>query len=147
MMREYTSGQPTDLPDPVGFKLDGIDYVCRQLGPLELSEVARLQGQAADSPEAMAFMADFFRMALGAGQYHTFRENVGKFETRVDVFVEIIQGIFEDFANLPTSPPSDSSDGRLSTEPKSTGDSFSRVMSRLEGRPDLQMAVIDAASQ
>jgi hypothetical protein len=145
-MRTYTSTKPDVLPDPIQFELDGVVYTCREMGPLELSEVARLHGAPADSPESLAFMAEFFSMLLGHDQYRAFRESVGKFETRVEVFVEIIQGVFTDFTDRPILPPSDFSDGRPTTGASLTDDSSSRVMTRLAGRPDLQMALVRAAS-
>jgi hypothetical protein len=143
-MRKYVSKKPTAQPAPVTFDLDETTYICRELGPLELSEIARLHNTPADSPEAMAFMAEFFEMILGASQYRDFRRNSARFETQPEVFVEIIQGIFEDMTNRPTVPPSDSSDGRENTGTNSTADSSSRAMELLQGRPDLQQAVLQA---
>jgi hypothetical protein len=143
-MRKYVSAKPTAQPNPVTFDLDDTTYLCRELGPLELSQIARLHGASAESPEAMAFMAEFFEMVLGEGQYRAFLRHCGKFETQPEVFVSIIEGIFEDMTNRPTVPPSDSSDGRENTGTNSTVDSSSRAMELLAGRPDLQQAVLQA---
>lgn len=44
----------------------------------------------------------------------------------------------------PTSLPSDSSDGQATTDTSSTDDSSSRALRALDGRPDLQIAVLRA---
>jgi hypothetical protein len=146
-MRKYVSEKATEQPVPIDFDLDGVTYICRELGPLELSQIARMHGADANSPESIAFMAEFFEMVLGAGQYREFFRNCGKFETNPDIFVHIIEGIFEDMTNRPTMPPSDSSDGRVSTGTNSTVDSSSQAMELLAGRPDLQQVVLQAQSR
>jgi hypothetical protein len=149
--RVYTSAPPTELPAAITFELDGETYTCRELGPLELSEIAKLQGAPATSPESMAFMATFFEMVLGTGQYHTFRRRCADFATPVDTMVQVVQGIFLDMVNRdgadrPTGPQSDSSDGLRTTGPGSAADPSSRVIARLvdQGRPDLASAVLAA---
>jgi len=147
--RVYTSEVEAteELPEPITFKLDGVEYILRELGPLDLSEIARMDGKDADDPKSIAFMAEFFNTALGNQQYEEFRARTGKFSTRVDVFVKIIEGIFEDLSGRNPTQPSASSGGRENTAPSSTADSSlldDRVLARLEGRPDLQMAVMAA---
>jgi hypothetical protein len=150
-VRSYVSQSAAELPPAVSFELDGTTYLCRELSALELSEIAKLQGMPADSPEAMAFMASFFEMVLGRDQYHGFRRKVADFGTGVDVLVDIVQGVFLDMVNRdgtdrPTGPRSGSSDGPRTTGPGSAGDSSSRVIERLvdRGRPDLAAAVYQA---
>jgi hypothetical protein len=139
--RSYTSAIEGPLPDPVTFTLDGVTYTCRELGPLELSEIARLQGRPADSPEAIGFMAEFFHTLLGNDQYRDFRSRCADFETGVQTFIGIIEGVFMDFTARPTPPLSDSSPGQRITETSSSDALSSRVIARLDGRPDLQAAV------
>jgi len=145
--RRYNTQAPTELPEPVTFELDGTAYTCRELTPLELSQVARLHGQDAESPESLAFMAEFYEMLLGHDQYQVFLKNTASFGTGIETLVEIIQGVFEDLTNRPTGRPSDSSPGRPTTEPKSTVASSSRVPRRLENRPDLAMAILAAGQE
>jgi hypothetical protein len=144
MTRNYSSRIDGELPDPITFDLDGHTYTCRELGPLEVSEVARLQGGAADSPESIAFIATFLNMLLGRDQYIEFRKRCADFGTPLDTLVAIIEGVFEDFTARPTQPQSESSAGLRTTEQKSSDVSSSRVIERLEGRPDLQVAVLAA---
>jgi len=139
--RVYRSPKPEAMPDPVDFELDEVVYICRELGPLEISEIARMHGAPADDPKSLAFMAELFETLLGAQQYRVFRANAGRFETRPEIFIEIIQGVFEDMTSRNPTERSVSSDGSESDGTNSTGDLSSRVMSRLEGRPDLQMAI------
>ena len=58
--------------------------------------------------------------------------------------MELIKGISEAVADRPTSLPSDSPAGQSGTAPKSKEDSFSRVLHREDGRPDRQLAIVDA---
>lgn len=145
-VREYDSGTPEEMLDPIKFKLDGYTYVCRELGALELSEIARMHGRPADSPESIAFMAELFETLLGQGQYREFRQRCGQFQTKPERFVSIIQGVFEDFANRRSGEQSDSSDGSATIQNGSGDDSSLRAMQILEERerPDLQQAVVSA---
>lgn len=146
--RSYNSGKPKEVPYPIDFELDGIIYVCKEQTPLQLSEMMRMQGLPADSDESMAFIANVFRSLLG-NEYNTFLNNVGKFSTRIEVFVEIIQGIFQDIndrdaSEIPTIPQSDYSDGLRTTDSNSTEDYSARAMRLLKDRPDLQVAILRA---
>lgn len=142
--RVYESAKPEEMPDPITFTLDGYEYICRELGPLELSHMARMHGRPADDPESVAFMAELFNTLLGDGQFREFRIRCGQFQTQPDIFVRIIEGIFEDFTNRPTGRQSGSSDGLPTTGHESTDDSSSKALEILDGRPDLQMAVLHA---
>lgn len=142
--RVYESGAPEEMLSAVGFRLDGYDYICRELGALELSQMARMHGRPADDPESVAFMAELFNTLLGDGQYREFRTRCGQFQTRPEVFIKIIEGIFEDFSNRPTVQPSESSNGLQTTGDESADDSSSQALEILNGRPDLQMAVVQS---
>jgi len=147
MAREYTSTKPEQFAEPVTFTLDSVVYTCRELGPLELSEIAKLQGLPVTDPRSLAFMANMFETLLGADQYFDFRQNCAKFETSIQVLAEVIQGVFADMFDRPISGSSASLDGPSNTGQNLMGDSFSRVMLRLDGRPDLQMAVMQARAE
>jgi hypothetical protein len=140
--RIYESDASEPLGEPVGFRLDGYDYICRELGALELSHMARMNGKAADDPEAIAFMAELFETLLGKQQYDIFRLRCGQFMTKPEKFVEIIEGVFEDFTSRPTGRPSDSLSGPQTTGKDSTQDSSSQALELLKNRPDLQAAVL-----
>ena len=146
--RSYSSGDPVEVSYPIDFELDGIVYVCQELTVLQLSEMMRMQGLPTESSESQAFIANTFRTLLG-DQYDTFLKNVGKFTTRIEVFVKIIQGIFQDIQErdaeaVPTSPQSTYSDGLRTTDTNSTDDLSSQAMHLLKDRPDLQVAILRA---
>lgn len=145
--RVYESGAPEPMGEPVTFTLDGYKYICRELNALELSEIARLQGRPADSPEAIAFMAELFETLLGRQEYQLFRQRCGQFQPRPELLVRIIEGVFEDFTDRPTGPLSDSSGGQRSTGGSLTGDSSSQAMDLLSKRPDLQVAILAAEEE
>jgi hypothetical protein len=62
----------------------------------------------------------------------------------IDDVMPVVQAIIVAAAERPTKQPSDSSDGLPTTAPSSTDDSSSRALRLLEGRPDLQVAVLRA---
>lgn len=132
--RVYESPAPTAMPAPVTFTLDGFTYTCRELGALELSEMARMHGLPADDPRSVAFMAETFEALLGTQMYREFRMRCGQFQTPPEMFVTIIQGVFEDFSDRPTGPQSAYSDGLRNTDTRSTDDSSSQAMSLLQNQ-------------
>jgi hypothetical protein len=64
-------------------------------------------------------------------------------DATAEQIMDVIKAAFEQVAERPTSLPSDSSDGQISTEPKSESNSAVKD-SVLSGRPDLQLAVMRA---
>jgi hypothetical protein len=149
-MRTFTT-KPREFPDAIQFTLDGIVYTCREMGALAISDLARMQGTDALSTESIAFIAEFFEMVLGEGQYRDFKRNCQRFNTDDETLVHVVEGIFEDMtqrdAGRPTSRPSDSSDGPQTMKASSTGDFSSRALARLAGRPDLQQALVLASRE
>lgn len=61
---------------------------------------------------------------------------------QLEDIVRLAMELLGALAGRPTQLPSDSSDGQLTTAPSSTGDSSSRALEVLDGRPDLQVAVL-----
>lgn len=60
----------------------------------------------------------------------------------MDDIAELAMELIGALAERPTELPSDSSDGQQTTARTSTGDSSSRAIEALEGRPDLQLMVM-----
>lgn len=103
------------------------------------------QGEAREGAEA----------ALGAitgiGQLLVHPDDVGEFwrltranrQTMEDI-VSLAMNVLAALSGRPTQLPSDSSDGQRSTATRSGGGSSSPALRLLEGRPDLQAAVVMA---
>jgi hypothetical protein len=104
------------------FSLDGVEFwVYGELQMLDLTELmglARVNTKSAD-PRALAALGDFFRGALGDGEYERFRAHCRSHCTPPDVLSEVMEGVVEDLAEVPTLPPTPSARGRSSTGPTS----------------------------
>lgn len=72
--------------------------------------------------------------------WKTGRANRQSTEDFTDVGVKLVEQV----TGRPTQRPSDSSDGPGGTGTNSADGSYSRVMRRLDGRPDLQLLVLEA---
>jgi hypothetical protein len=150
-MREYVSSDGTDTQDesaPVSFGLDGETFVVDNLSAGPIAELAQMMssmtGEDVDGIRSIAFIADFFKLILDPLVYRRFMNHTRKYKTRPEVFMNIIQGVFEDLTDRPTVPQSDYSDGLRNITPRLTADLPPTVAHRLEGRPDLQLAVLAA---
>lgn len=144
--RTYKSKKSEVPAEPIGFELDEVEYTCQELSPLELSQIARLEGEDPSSPSVIAFLAEFFEMILGPEQYKVFRRQNARSPIDEETLLEIVQGIWEDYADRtrPTEESSDSSPGRQSTKAKSTAGASSLVAVPSD-RPDLRQALQRAA--
>lgn len=134
-----SDGSPEEL---FGFTLHDEDYECRQINSLMMSHIMRMQRKRKDDPRSVAFIAEFFELVLGEDQYHTFLVQCMDEGITDEELGNILQDIVQAMTSgRPTGRRSVSSDGSPTTNLTLLDDSSSRVMHRLRGRPDLQMAV------
>lgn len=109
--------------------------------------------EAADDAEdnslaAMAAMMRLLRASVHEEDWPRFRRVCRKNKAGVDNFLPIIRDLFHrEVPARPTERPSDSSGGPPTTLDRSTEDSSSRAIARLEdiARPDLALFVVKAA--
>lgn len=93
---------------------------------------------------AMLFLKDFLRRVVHPEDFDEFWDLASKHRQTLRQRLQTIYSIIEAVADRPTKSSTDSSDGQQPVEPKSVDDSFSRVIARLEGRPDLKLVAYEA---
>lgn len=115
------------------------------LAVMRFAKVAS-QGVDSDDMAGLAAMYDLLEQCIDPGQWHAFEAHADKERAQSDDLLELLQEVLPRIANRPTGRPSDSSDGPVSSNESSAGDSSSRVIARLErqGRPDLALMVDQA---
>ena len=122
MSRSYTSAKREHLGEKPSFELDGVKFQCEGgITTLDMAEMAKAatQGLDTDDVRAIAVFADFFSQTLGDTEYARFRKHTRDHGTDPEVFVDILQGLAEDFFGRPTEEPSSSQDGPSTTGPMS----------------------------
>lgn len=107
---------------------------------------AARDGLDSDSMEGLAVIYDLLKSAIVDDQWARFEQVATDNRCDNAAMWAVMTNVLEVVAARPTSRPSDSSAGPGGTSPSSEGDSFSRVIGRLEGqgRPDLALIVEQA---
>ena len=103
-----------------------------------------------DEVASMKAVRDFLHSAIHPDDWKEFWEVSVEERQSMEDFMELQWKLLEKCSENdahPFTPPSASSDGLDSTEQKSRDDSFSRVMERLDGRPDLRHMVMEATEK
>lgn len=125
-------------------------------GELELSdwleraatvEVPDENSSLAESVEAMKMTKDLLRAMVHPDDFGVFWDLAKTNRQDTGDLMEVGMAIVAKVSGFPTTPPSDSSDGRSETEPTSAGVSSPLVAAALRqvpGRPDLQAAIFAA---
>jgi hypothetical protein len=104
---------------------------------------AAAAGEDGDTMEGMASMLRLLEKCIVPADWRRFDKLADEKDATAEQIMDVIKAAFEQVAERPTSLPSDSSDGQISTEPKSESNSAVKD-SVLSGRPDLQLAVMRA---
>lgn len=95
-----------------------------------------------EDPRSVHILKGFFRSLLHPDDFETFWGSARRNRQRVDDIQNVAKAVIEAISARPTSQPSDSSPGRRHTARKSRAVSSGKVLNRLAGRPDLQLAVV-----
>lgn len=95
-----------------------------------------------DDPRSAALVKDTMRSAVHPEDFDVFWSLAKSHRQDIDDLFLMTEKIIEGIAENPTSQPSDSSGGRRKTKRKSKRGSYSRALTLLEDRPDLQEAVV-----
>jgi hypothetical protein len=104
---------------------------------------AAAAGEDGDTMEGMASMLRLLEKCIVPADWRRFDRLADEKDATAEQIMDVIKAAFEQVAERPTALPSDSSDGQISTEPKSGSNSAVKD-SVLSGRPDLQLAVMRA---
>jgi hypothetical protein len=95
---------------------------------------------------AMTMTKDFVRALVHEDDFEVFWLQARTHrQTQMDL-QKIAKAIFESVVGRPTGQPSGSVSGRPETSENSRDDSYDRAMAAREGRPDLQLAIVQAQS-
>lgn len=97
-----------------------------------------------DDPSSALVVKGFLRSLIHVDDFDLFWLTAKAHRQRVDDLQRVTKAIVEAVTARPTQQPSDSPTGRPATRRKSKVASSSRVLHRLAGRPDLQLAVVKA---
>jgi len=97
-----------------------------------------------EDPKAILVVKEFLKSLVHPDDFNTFWETARAKRQRIEDIQNVAKSIVEAVTSRPTQQPSGSVRGRRSTKAKSKAVSSSRVLTRLGGRPDLQLAVVKA---
>lgn len=95
-------------------------------------------------PAVVTVIKDFMRDLIHAEDFDEFWRLARRHGQTNEDLLAVQKAVVSAIIGRPTGRPSASSGGRKSTRAKSKAGSSSRVINRLEGRPDLQLAVVAA---
>lgn len=120
---DKTDAEPLGNPlEGVMFTLDDVIFACEgRIDLLDLSELSMLAVSSTDvrSPEGIAMLSQFLRLAFGPVEYMRLKAHAREYETPPDVLFQIvaeinaaIEGFTEQMTGRPTGPPSSSSPGQ-----------------------------------
>jgi hypothetical protein len=120
--------------------------IAERIGLMPMMRFAKAAKSGLDSSDmdGLAAMYDLLGQCIAEKDWPRFEAAADRARADGDELMGVVTRVFEVLSERPTRRPSDSSDGPSTIEPTSTGDSSSRVLARLEGRPDLQLMVMQA---
>jgi hypothetical protein len=94
------------------------------------------------NPAAMKMIKGLFRNLVHPEDFDVFWQAAKANRQTIGDLFGVWQKVTEALTARPTGQPADSSGGQSTTPVKSKGDSYSRALTLLEGRPDLQDVVV-----
>ena len=92
--------------------------------------------------QSWGVMKNFIRAGIHSEDFDRFWGAAKRNKQGLDDLMKVIIKITEQITERPTERPADSSVGPSNTVRTSRADSYSRVLDRLDGRPDLQEMVV-----
>jgi hypothetical protein len=112
---------------------------------MEFASVA-VTGADSESLEGLAALHNLLQECIGEAEWPRFKALAREHKSDDVALFGVVNSVFEAYSEIPTTRPSDSSDGPENTSPRSEGDVFSRSKAALEakGRPDLAVVVMQA---
>lgn len=128
------------------FEWFGVDIrVHPDLTDLAFVELFQSIGDGHDGKQAMDAIQGIARSVVHPDDFEEFWRLARSNRQTLEDVMTLATSLIAELADRPTKLPSDSSDGQQRTGTSSTGDSSSRALHALEGRPDLQVAVVRRA--
>jgi hypothetical protein len=110
--------------------------------------VAARNGLRFTDMDGMVACYELLRECIAPEDWEAFQRAATETKAQGDELLGVVRDVMRELTGRPTSRPSDSSDGPTATPPNSEGDSYLRVVRRLEeqGRPD-QAAMVQMAAE
>jgi len=102
---------------------------------------------ALDDVNSMLIIMDFLKGLIDESDWDVFMDTAAKHNQQVTDLMEVAKRLVVAVARFPIGPPSDSSNGRPSTNPRSRDGYYSAVataMAASKGRPDIKMIIWQA---
>lgn len=124
----------------------GEDFrIADKIGLMPMMRFAKVAQAGVDSADlaGLAAMYDLLEQCLADDEWQRFSDHADKSRADGDELMAVVGKVFEELGKRPTSRSSDSSDGPPPTSERSTAGS-SPALRLLDGRPDLQVAVLRA---
>ena len=112
-----------------------------EIALMEFAE-ASADGLDADMMQGLAAMMRLIKECVAPADLKRFLITARKNHASSTDLVEVLKATFGQVTGRPTGLPADSSDGQQTIEPKSDVNSVDRDWGPLNGRPDLQLAVM-----
>jgi hypothetical protein len=125
----------------------GVDFeVAEKFGLIPMIKYARLAKQGVDSDdlEGLVVIGEVLEECFPESVYALFEETARKNHADGEELMEVMQEAMQAIAERPTQQPSDSVGGQPTTSVSSGAGSSSQAMALLDGRPDLQLMVMQA---
>lgn len=108
----------------------------------KFAKVASKSKTSEDTMRGMGAMLDLIERCITAEDWDRFDKVADDNDASFADLTAVLDGAFNQETDRPTGLPSDSSDGQKTTAPKLVSNSADKGLERLNGRPDLQVAVI-----
>jgi hypothetical protein len=120
--------------------------VADRIGAMPLMRFAKVAQGGVDSGDmaGLAAMYDLLEQVIDPKDWNRFQATADRARVDGDELMMFVAKVMKQITDRPTEQPSDSSDGLPTTGVNSTAGSSSPVISRLKGRPDLQLMVLQA---
>ncbi len=119
-----------------------------KIGLMPLMRFAKVAKAGADAGDmdGLAALYDLLKQCIAPSDWARFEAVADRTQAEGDELMAVVGKVFEALSERPTRSPSDSSDGRTSTQRSSGDASYLRVVERLEaeGRPELAHVVVMA---
>ncbi len=112
-----------------------------EIALMEFAE-ASADGLDADMMQGMAAMMRLIKECVAPTDLKRFLVVARKNHASSEDLIAVLKATFEQTTERPTGLPAGSSDGQQTIEPKSDASSDDRGLEMLNGRPDLQLAVM-----
>lgn len=114
-----------------------------ELGELDYVDFMDKAGSVdVDTGTGLSFVKDFARLCIAEGDFDEFWALARKNKQKVEDVFKVLRAIVEQVSDRPTMQPSGSLDGHATTDGRFEAGLSSTLTERLEGRPDLQLLVL-----